>query len=189
MSITSDFRDLVSHGARVGTGLLESVAGNRVVKDVGSRVSLRSCGCAIPPPCWLPRALGSVRSDVCAGGTATVRMLVENCSPTNREITIEAAGTDATDVTFSVASLTLGPMEQVTVTASLLLKPTALSGEAKEALIWVRGCHDHYLRWTVRTAPSACNTCHEVEVDDCPDYVHHWYDHFYCDHPCPGRGG
>jgi hypothetical protein len=22
-------------------------------------------------------------------------------------------------------------------------------------------------------------------VDDCPDNIHHWYDHFYCDRGCP----
>jgi hypothetical protein len=26
-----------------------------------------------------------------------------------------------------------------------------------------------------------------VEVEDCPDLIHHWYDHFYCDRPCTDR--
>jgi hypothetical protein len=21
-------------------------------------------------------------------------------------------------------------------------------------------------------------------VEDCPDLLHHWYDHFYCNRPC-----
>jgi hypothetical protein len=21
-------------------------------------------------------------------------------------------------------------------------------------------------------------------VEDCPDLIHHWYDHFYCPRPC-----
>jgi hypothetical protein len=28
-------------------------------------------------------------------------------------------------------------------------------------------------------------SCPEVEVDDCPDNIHHWYDHFYCERGCP----
>jgi hypothetical protein len=27
----------------------------------------------------------------------------------------------------------------------------------------------------------------EVEIEDCPDLIHHWYDHFYCERPCPSR--
>ena len=27
----------------------------------------------------------------------------------------------------------------------------------------------------------------ELTVEDCPDLVHHWYDHFYCPRPCPNR--
>jgi hypothetical protein len=29
-----------------------------------------------------------------------------------------------------------------------------------------------------------CSGHREVEIFDEPDYVHHWYDHFYCEHPC-----
>jgi hypothetical protein len=182
MSTTEDFVDLFVRGARAGTDLLGSFASSRVVKDLSSR--MRSCSCAIPPPCWLPKAVGSVRSDVCAGGTATVRLLVENCGPTERAFTIEAAGADAKEVTLSPASATLEPMDCRVVAASL--SAPAQPGERREALLWVHGCHDHYLRWTVNTARRACDSCHEVEVKDCPDYVHHWYDHFYCDRPCPG---
>lgn len=184
MSATSDIVCMVARGARIGTDLLESLAGSRVVKDVGRR----TCGSEIPPPCWWPKALGSVRSDVGAGGTATVRILVCNCGPASRDVVVEAAGADAASVTVSPGSVTLGPMERRRVTASLSLAATAPTGEVREALIWVRGCHDHYLRWTVRAACSGCNPCHEIEVDDCPDYIHHWYDHFSCDHPCPGQG-
>ena len=187
MSTTDDWVDLVARGARAGSDLLTAVARSRVAKDLGSRVSMTSCGCAIPPPCWLPKTLGSVRSDVCAGGTATIRLLVENCGATRREITVATTGADAKDVTFSPSSLTLDRMERGVLTATL--PAPAQPGEGKEALLWVHGCHDHYLRWTVKTARRACDSCHEIEVDDCPDYVHHWYDHFYCDHPCPATKG
>jgi hypothetical protein len=26
--------------------------------------------------------------------------------------------------------------------------------------------------------------CNEVEINDCPDMIHHWYDHFYCHRHC-----
>jgi hypothetical protein len=185
MSTSTDIVDLVAHGARVGSGLLQSLTGNRIVKDLGSRLS-GGCCCTIPPPCWLPKPLGKIGSHVCGGGTATVRILITNCGPTSRDVTVEATGADAADVTIAPSSLELGPMEQARVDVTLSLPSGAKAGSQKEAVIWVRGCHVHYLRWTVKAARSACDASHEVEVDDCPDYIHHWYDHFYCDHPCPG---
>jgi len=51
-------------------------------------------------------------------------------------------------------------------------------------LVWIRGCVDHVVRWTVKSSRRGSDCCHELEIDDCPDYVHHWYDHFYCPRPC-----
>ncbi len=50
--------------------------------------------------------------------------------------------------------------------------------------MWVRGCQLHFLRWTVVVASIGADTFYEVDVKDCPDHIHHWYDHFYCPRPC-----
>jgi hypothetical protein len=144
-----------------------------------------SCGCDIPPPCWAPQPIGDVDSGVCPGATATVRIHVTNCGATTRTMTFQAVGTG---VTITPASLPLGPMERGKVVASVTLPADADLGSRREVLVWVRGCHDHYLRWTIYAASRAECGCEEVHVSDCPDYVHHWYDHFYCDHPCLHRG-
>jgi hypothetical protein len=129
--------------------------------------------CEVPPPCWWPKDAGEVTSVICDGATATLRVRVTNCGPTARQVTVEAPK----DVTAEPASLDLGPMERGTV----LLK----RGGAGEAVVWVRGCHEHFVRWTVKTSGLGSSSCHEVAIDDCPDYRHHWYDHFYCERPCP----
>jgi hypothetical protein len=142
------------------------------------------CGCDIPPPCWMPRDLGEVETGVCPGETATIRIHVTNCGATARTIKLEGGP----GVTLNPASLTLGPMERGRAVASMTVPPEADFGWEKEVLVWVRGCHDHFLRWTVRAARRFECSCEEVCVEDCPDYLHHWYDHFYCDHPCIQRG-
>jgi hypothetical protein len=88
------------------------------------------------------------------------------------------------DLKVTPQQATLQPMERKWFTVVATVSEDARRGETYEALIWVVGCHEHYLRWTVRVAAGASGGCHELEVDDCPDYVHHWYDHFYCRRPC-----
>jgi hypothetical protein len=80
--------------------------------------------------------------------------------------------------------LNLGPMERGTA----VVKLDFTDCEEIEELVWVRGCYDHYIRWTVSESRFGGDTCHELDVEDCPEYIHHWYDHFYCERPCPGSG-
>jgi hypothetical protein len=143
------------------------------------------CGCDIPPPCWAPQPMGDVDSAVCPGATATVRIHVTNCGATARTINIQAVGSG---VTITPASLPLGPMERGRVVVSVTLPADADLGSRREVLVWVRGCHDHYLRWTIHASPQPDCECDDIHVSDCPDYVHHWYDHFYCDRPCVHKG-
>lgn len=96
------------------------------------------------------------------------------------------SGTRFLNVAYPDA-LTLGLWERGTVIASLAIPAKAGVGEEREGLIWVRGDRDHVLRWTVRVTAHAGNCCHQVDVADCPDLVHHWYVHFYCERP--GSGG
>jgi hypothetical protein len=82
-------------------------------------------------------------------------------------------------------SLTLGPEERGFSVVSATLQPDAAYGQEKQYLIWVRGCRQHFLRWTVVVSHHEHCECPEIHVEDCPDLIHHWYDHFYCDRPCP----
>ncbi len=186
--------DLVDAGMKVGADLLETVGSVRLsgFETLPTALSTLSptqrCGCAIPPPCWVPRQLGEVTSHVCPGGTATLRIRVTNCGVSQRTIAAEAAPKE-TGVSVAPGKLALGPMERGVFVASRSALATAATGEEHEALLWVHGCHDHVLRWTVKVARRGTDCCHEIDVDDCPDLVHHWYDHFYCEHPCThGRG-
>jgi hypothetical protein len=191
--------DLLEQWTRLNLDLMESMSAsslsvmNRMLAmpTVGSLVPtlktmaapLSSSQCKIPPPCWMPQSLGEVACHICAGGTATVRLHLTNCGPKGRDFSFEAAGKTA-GVTVDPATLTLGPMEQGFISASLPVPASAATGQEYEVLLWVHGCHDHYLRWTVKVASRGADCCHEVEVEDGPDQIHHWYDHFYCERPC-----
>jgi hypothetical protein len=134
----------------------------------------------------MPQNLGDVMSHVCPGGTASLRVRVSNCSGIKRDIRLTPAGKpeDIKAVTVQPAVLSLEPMQTGVFIVSLPLEATASFGQEFEILLWVRGCLDHYLRWTLRVDKRGTDCCHEIDVDDCPDYVHHWYDHFYCERPC-----
>jgi hypothetical protein len=168
--------DLLDRGVRLGADAMDTV--RERARDGFELPSLptASCGCDIPPPCWYPKAAGEVTSHVCRGGTATLRIRVTNCGPTPRAIQVEGEK----DMKVDPAALQLGPMERGVVTVSQTV------ADGQEHLIWVRGCHDHFIRWTIETSKRGSDSCHELEVEDCPDYLHHWYDHFYCAHPCHG---
>jgi hypothetical protein len=186
---------------RLGADLFESLTGrpmpslgdvSRSARETSGLLGLRTTGCAprggacaIPPPCWMPQPLGECTSHVSQCRTACVRIVVTNCDRVGRTVTVQAAGAGAKQVTVSPPSLTLGPMERATVSACITVPENAPAGERVETLLWVRGCKEYFLRWTVSVATAGLSSCHEVEVCDCPDYVHHWYDHFYCVRPCP----
>ena len=142
----------------------------------------RTCGCRIPPPCWAPQPAGEVVSHVCPGGTATLRLCVANCGAAGREVIIKAEHSEG--ITITPPELRLGPMERKCVTVSASMPADASSCEEREVILWVLGCQDHYLRWSIKTARRGADCCHEVEIEDCPDLIHHWYDHFYCERPC-----
>lgn len=185
--------DLLLQSTRLGLQLLETLAAASMadVKQTltGSMSKLKSrsaCGCEIPPPCWAPVSLGEVTSHVCPGGTASIRIRVTNCDVAAATIHFDASGKDST-VTITPATLSLGPMERGVAVASQTVPATAGHGQTYEQLIWVRGCRTHYLRWTVTTSSRGVDCCHEIDVDDCMDQVHHWYDHFYCPRPCAHR--
>ena len=175
--------EVLETGPRIGLGLLGCLTDLKPLLHSPCLPRLTvartpRCGCEIPRPCWLPKPLGDRCSPVCPGGTATLRFRITNCGATKREFKIDGAPT------VTPATLTLGPEERGYVVVSATAPPDASFGQEKEYLIFVRGCKDHFLRWTVVVSHEEHCGCQEVCVEDCPDYIHHWYDHFYCVRPC-----
>jgi hypothetical protein len=140
--------------------------------------------CHVPPPCWMPRQLGECTSYVGRCSTATLRIVVTNCDRVGRTVRVRTEGVEGLEV--DPPTLELGPMHRGTVVLRIKVPEEAEPGTKHEALVWVEGCNQHVLRWTVKVG-EGMDSCHEIRVDDCPDYRHHWYDHFYCVRPCMNR--
>jgi hypothetical protein len=197
------FMNLVNAQMKLTTDLFESLTGQSLptIGDVGkagrklTSGGTCSCGCGsrtgcchIPPPCWMPQPLGECTSHVTQCKTACIRFVITNCDRVKRTIAVQASGAQSGQVTVSPPTVSLGPQERATVTACVSIPDDAKDGETIESLLWVRGCKEYFFRWTVSVGTVGLDACHEVEVCDCPDYLHHWYDHFYCVRPCPGGG-
>ena len=167
------------------TGALGALRGIRLPKGHGC--------CDVPEPCWMPLSLGEIRCSLRPGDNGTVCLVVTNGDFRAHTYQFAATGQSAAAVSFSNATATLGPKERVAITATLTVPKDDRAKDCRcvdhEVLVWVRGCRNHYLRWAVdqSTCPKPC--CKEVVVDDNPDYVLHWYDHFYLPRPCFGASG
>ena len=176
-------------GAEAARALFESFgAVTRAVLQANPLPGRERQGCCeIPPACWLPRSLGEISSAACPCGTALVRFHVTNCRPVASTVEIRVPAESDLEIKVTPERATLQPMERRWFTVVATVPEDACRGNAYELLIRVVGCNEHFLRWTVRVAGGASGGCQEVAVDDCPDYVHHWYDHFYCERPCFAR--
>jgi hypothetical protein len=196
-STTTIITDMLDLGVRMGRDVLTALRSDRPATSAlnvlrsdaaniplsGLMPSMRTCGCCeIPPPCWMPRELCRVVSHGCAGAKAQLRLRITNGGLGTRTITVEATGASAGMVTIDSPSLVLGTFEQGTVTASVTIPDQGAS--AVDVLLWVHGCKDYVVRWCIDVSDGGCSSLHEVDVEDCPDYIHHWYDHFYCARPC-----
>lgn len=194
-SVVDAFTDLIDHSVRVSREFLDVFLGDPVerARQLATRGSalataagrqVRGCNCDIPPPCWMPQQLGSITSHVCPGATASVRLRITNCGISPRNVTVTATGAQASLVTIDPPSIALGPFDGGTVTATL--RAPDQTGEPLRVQLWAHGCRDHLLSWAVDVSSRGCSCTHEIEIEDCPDLIHHWYDHFYCDRPCLG---
>lgn len=189
--------DLLDRQIALSRDVAGSLAG--IARDMLGRMGagrgslLPASGCAIPEPCWMPRDLGERACRVQAGGEARIEFRITNADFRSRSFAVAATGPDAARVRVEPASLTLGPKERGVVTVHF--DTGQAEGEkdcattSHEALIWVLGCNRHYLRWTIAIGPRGAGCCDRVLVEDQPDYIHHWYDHFYCARPCLGQAG
>lgn len=179
-SIGDALMNLLDAQMRLGSELVDSLTRSKLP-------AIPSC-CDIPEPCWMPQFAGEVVSHVCPGGSVGLELTVTNCDRIERAVTITARGAAAGQVSIVPTTLALGPKERGTSSLTLKIPSNACEGDEFEALIWVYGCRDHFVRWIGHVGKRAGACHHEIGVDDCPDLIHHWYDHFYCHRPCYGRG-
>jgi hypothetical protein len=190
--------NLVKQGTQVGIDIFDSLTGSDpscIIGDASKVLSryaraIERCDCEIPPPCWMPRPLGDVCSRGSAGNVATVRFIITNCAMAIRQVAVFTT-TKGAAVTITPTPITLGPMERGVIKASYTFPASVKPGEVGEILLWVRGCRLYFLRWELKVAQKCGDTATDVQVKDCPDLIHHWYDHFYCPRPCtiPQREG
>jgi hypothetical protein len=169
-------------------GFIADGAGKLMREVVGRKAMFKTGSCCdIPAPCWMPSEIGEVVCHLCHCGQGIVRLRIVNTAMQPRTFNLVATGAAAAQVSFDVASFTLGAKERKVVTATFKVPDKTNGGpEEFEALIWVLGCNNHYLRWVVEVGKRERPCCHEFEVADGPDYLHHWYDHFYCRRGCFG---
>lgn len=151
---------------------------------VGSLTNARSGGCTIPPPCWEPRPAGRCALTLPPGCTGTMRVHVSNCDWGRRVVGITALGKLAGWLAFQPTTLVIGPQERATFVVKVHVPDGVEPGETLAGPVLVRGCVDHFVRLEVAVAECAGVTCCDISLDDCPDHIHHWYDHFYCPRPC-----
>lgn len=132
----------------------------------------------IPEPCWYPLFAGAVWSSARPASKATLRLCIHNGGPTARKFGLTSDGA----VDFEPATLTVKPRQTAEATATFTVAADASEGDKELLQLRVRGCRAHDVDWRVKAAKHAKPA--ELEIDDRPDYLHHWYDHFYYAHPC-----
>jgi hypothetical protein len=180
----SAWRNLVDAQVTLGTQMVRSFTGVTLPStgDVVRTLRGRASGCChVPPPCWMPQPLGDCISHVGQCKTACVRVVITNVDRVGRTITVDSSNKT---VTVSPGSLTLGPLERGTISVCVDIPQDTAAGTRIETVIRIHGCKESYLRWTVSVGTLGLDACHEITVDDGPDHVHHWYDHFYCVRGC-----
>jgi hypothetical protein len=153
------------------------------------RPKKRAACCEIPEPCWMPLPLGTVRNRTRLAVDPAIAFRIANEDLRPRKFQAIASGPAAARVDFEPDIVTLGPKEHGVITARFVVPPNATTDATLEALVWIRGCRDHYLRWIVTVGSVQGLANPDVEISDGPDYVHHWYDHFYCNRPCLHEDG
>jgi hypothetical protein len=182
-------KDVVAAQFAFGKELLNLAgAGARNARDALGGVKLAKLGscCDIPEACWMPKPLGEISCKIRPGETGQVKLIVTNNDFRAHNVTAQGAGADAGLVVFTPNIIALGPKERTTIVALFTAPPKP---GTYQMVLWVTVCSDHYLRWTVEVGEKQNACCYEVTVDDTPDHIVHWYDHFYCAKPCMGSHG
>lgn len=146
-----------------------------------------SGGCEIPSPCWEPRRAGVCRLTLPPGCAGKIRVHVTNCDWTRHVVVVTAGGRMAGWMTIDPTTIVVDPHERATIAVSVRVPDDVKLGQTFSAPIIVRGCNDHYFRVELSVSECSVRASCEVFVEDCPDHIHHWYDHFYCPRPCRHR--
>ena len=182
------FTNLIGHSAKAGLSILGALGAvpEKLLCDIGQgRPIMSDCGCEIPPPCWQPQPLGEVTSFAAPGAQATLRFRITNATFSAR--TIDFIASPATNVTFSEDPVSLAPLQRRVVLAFFQVPSSTKEGSEDEVVIFIRGCRNYYVRWTVKVMDCGSTMCNEIDLEDEPDLIHHWYDHFYCHRECQKR--
>jgi hypothetical protein len=154
----------------------------------GAATQVTAPGCEIPPPCWQPRRAGTCRMTLAPGGSGTLRVHVQNCEWQRQVVGINATGKVAAWLTLTPTMLVIEPQETATIVATVHVPVNVQPGARVTGVLLVRGCLDHAVRVEVGVAEcTVCAVC-DIAIQDCPDHIHHWYDHFYCPRPCRNQG-
>lgn len=184
--------NLVREQINLGSAMFEAVTGqplSRFTAALSPRMlPAAGCGCTIPPPCWLPQPLGECTSHTSDCKSAALDLAVTNTAPNPRRVSIRISGI-APGVRVEPQEAVIEPFDTVTFRLSVDIPQKTPQGLYVNALVMIHGCKTHYLRWKVSVGTIGFSSCHEIAVDDGPDLIHHWYDHFYCPRPCPGGDG
>lgn len=177
--------------------------GKELLKLVSDGVGVVTCGakalslpkmprcCDIPEPCWMPESAGEVKCTLAPGDTGEICLVITNEDFQAHPYTVFAAGKDAGLVTVTPTTLKLGSKERGCAIVKLTMPKERPQRddcccEDIEVVIWVRGCRNHYLRWIIAWGDCSGRCCETICIDDRPDYVLHWYDHFYVQRQCFG---
>lgn len=151
-----------------------------------------SCGCKedmcceIPEPCWMPKFKGEYCCEVSEGGKVSLTLWIANEDFKTQTYRFSRRGDAAGRVEFSETEVTLQAKERakVIVTFEAPKQPASCKQSCYDLVIWIDSCRDYYLRWNICTSQCPKPCCVESFIDDVPDYVVHWYDHFYCYQRC-----
>lgn len=149
--------------------------------------------CRIPTPCWLPQPSGKCVLTIAPGDSAVIALKVSNCDWVPHTYVVSATGHLAGLLSIMPTTLLLHPLEEQVVHVKVAIPAAALPGMTVIGPILVRGCRIHAVKVVVHVAAATVPAKCTPHVSDCPDNVHHWYDHFYCPRPClpavrePGR--
>ncbi len=193
-NLVNSFKSLLSAQLLFGKELIKMVGATTgmVGSLYGLKLPKKDC-CKIPDPCWMPLSHGEIQCSLKRGDKGTACLVITNGDFRPHTYQFVATGKNAAAVSFSTTSTIIGPKERIAVTATFTVPNDNKVEDCDcidyEALIWVQGCHDHYLRWTINEVACSKPCCHKVIVDDNPDDVLHWYDHFYMPRRCFGGSG
>jgi hypothetical protein len=188
----SDASTLLADAVDTARGLgrrLAAAAGDvagQVDERLAALPSPVACSCGHHRACWMPDERRPLRSRVSGCGTARVTIEVRSCGLAERDVFVAATGADAGLAHGSPSSARVGAFD----TAELVAEVDLPEGQSTaHLLLWVRGCHDTVIPWTVSSSDDDCDgrSSHTVRIDDCPDTHHHWSDHFAQPKPCRGR--